>query len=225
MHLLQRARRHLEDAPAGGGAAGHRDHLHALGGDKRLAGVPPASHHLVRAARQPRLLEVAADLDHGERTVLRRLGDDRVAGGEPARDLVTPELDRVVERHDRRDHAERLPHGDRQRPLPSGDGVERERTAEDALGLFGIAAEDPRRDTDLTRRLADPLAVLAAKQHAERLLVRFDPPRHRLEDFEAPVRRESAPSVLRRPAPRRRRGRRQRRRRGERWRSPRRWRG
>ena len=201
MHLLQCAGRHLEDAPAGSGAAGHGDHLHAFGGDQRLAGVPPAGHHLMRAARQPRLLEVAADLDHGERTVLRRLGDDCVPGGKPAGDLVAPELDRVVERHDGGDHAERLPHGDRQRPLAPGDGVEREGAAEDALGLLGIAAEDPCRDTDLARRLADPLAVLAAEQHAELFLVRLDPPRHRLEDLEAPVRRQSGHpcgSVLRR---------------------------
>ena len=104
----------------------------------------------------------------------------------PPGDLVAPELDRIVERHDRRDDAERLAHGDRQRLLAAGDGVERHGAAEDALGLLGIAAEDARGDADLAGRLADALAVLAAEQHSERRLVRLDAPRHRLEDLEAP---------------------------------------
>jgi hypothetical protein len=73
-------------------------------------------------------------------------------------------------------------------------------TAQDSLRLLGITLEYPGRDPDLARRLSDPLAVLAAEQHAERLLIRLDPPRDCLEDLEAPVGRQTHPdgTVLRR---------------------------
>ena len=166
--------------------AGHGDHLHAFGPDQSLAHLASAGEKLVRATRQAGLLHVAADLDDRERAVFRRLGDDRVAGGEPTRHLVAPELDRIVERHDRHDHAKRLARRDGNRLLAAGDGIQRHRAAEDALRLLGIAAEDARGDADLAGRLADALAVLAAKQLSEFGLVRLDAPGDCLKDLVAP---------------------------------------
>ena len=128
----------------------------------------------MRTARQAGFLQVAADLDHHQRAVLGRLGDHRIAGGKPAGNLVAPQFGRIVEGNDGRDDAKRLAHGDGQRFLAARNAVQRHRLAENALGLFGIAAKDTGGDADFAGRLADALAVLAAKQLTELLLVGLD---------------------------------------------------
>ena len=110
--------------------------------------------------------------------------------GEPSGDLVAPQLDRVVERHDRGDHPERAAHGQGQRFLTAGNGVEWKGATEDALGLFGVAAKNAGRDADFTRRLANALAVFLAEQGAELCLIGLDPPGDLFEDLIASPRRK-----------------------------------
>ena len=60
------------------------------------------------ARREAGLLDQLHELERRRRGELRRLDDDRVAGGERGRELPRQQQQRRVPRHDRRDDAERL---------------------------------------------------------------------------------------------------------------------
>ena len=197
VHFLQRVGGVLEDLPPGGGAAGHRHQLHAVGANQRRADdLAEPRHDLVRGLGQPRGLHHLGDADDGQRAFLRRLGDDRVAGGERARRFVRPQLGRIVERHDGGDDAERLTHGDGERPLESRHGVERRDLAEHTLGLFGVTAPDADRRADFAECLAARLAVFLCEQAGERLTLALDRVSDAHQDRATLMRRDGGDALL-----------------------------
>jgi hypothetical protein len=62
----------------------------------------------MRPGGRARLVEELGDPAQRERTLARRLDDNRVAGGDGRRRLVRVQLDRIVEWDDRRSRMERL---------------------------------------------------------------------------------------------------------------------
>jgi hypothetical protein len=128
----------------------------------------------MRHGRQRCLGEVAADAEQSEGAFLRRLGDQRIAGGKRAGAFVGPEFDRIIERHDRDHDAARHPRGECDAVFQSRNGVERRNAAEHPLGFLGIAAEDPDGCGDLAADFAAGLAVLARQQGRKVLGVALD---------------------------------------------------
>jgi hypothetical protein len=62
----------------------------------------------MRPGGRARLVKELGDPAQRERTLARRLDDNRVAGGDGRRRLVRVQLDRIVEWDDRRSRMERL---------------------------------------------------------------------------------------------------------------------
>ena len=85
-----------------------------------------------------------------------------------------PELDRIIERHDRNHDAARHPRGEGDAVFQSRDGVERRDAAEQPLGFFGIAAENPDGSGNLATDFTAGLAVLAREQGRKVLGVALD---------------------------------------------------
>ncbi|KGS35373.1 hypothetical protein X945_5803 [Burkholderia pseudomallei ABCPW 107] len=110
---------HLRDLDAHPHAArrGHERHLRRRA--QRLADIAAAEHELMQPFRHDagvRLVEFAHRLrkqrvarDRGERRLLGRLPDDRIAAHERERRVPRPHGDREVERGDHAAHAERMP--------------------------------------------------------------------------------------------------------------------
>jgi hypothetical protein len=67
---------------------------------------------LTPIGRQSGLMERAYEIDAGERRGGRRLDDHRAADGHRRGDLMHDQVERMVERRDRRDHADRLFRGE-----------------------------------------------------------------------------------------------------------------
>ena len=108
--------------------------------------APAVAPRPVTTLSTPGRQQVGGDpgqLERGQRGLLTRLDDDRVAGGQRRGRLAGGELERVVERDDPADDAVGLPLGPRQRVG--------QRRAGDAPGLRG----DPGEEADLLRRLRD----------------------------------------------------------------------
>ena len=112
------------------------------------------------------------DLGHGqhrERVLGRRLEDDRVARRDRRGELVGGQVEREVERADRRDRADREASGDPDPVLRRRQQVERDDLAGHPFGLLGAEPEGQHRPVDLDQRVADRLAGLERDEPAELL--------------------------------------------------------
>ena len=94
----------LHDLLARRSAAGEADHPHARVGDEGVPGLRRvAGHDVEDARRKPRLHERPREHERRERGHGRRLHDDGVPRRDRRADLVRDEVQRIVERRDRRD--------------------------------------------------------------------------------------------------------------------------
>jgi len=170
---------HFRDSDAHRRAAGDRDHLDAGTASEKVPDERARpGDHLVRRPGKPGLFHQPGEAEQRQRAITGGLGDHGVACRERGGSFVGVKFNGVVERHNRRHHAQRLPDRHGQMALLAGHGVHRHNTPEDALGFFGEPPEDPYRGADLFPCLLDWLAVFRCQKLAERFLVGG----HRLRD-------------------------------------------
>ena len=136
-------RDHLADRHA----AGEGDEVEIGVGDHLVADVGgPARDDREHFGGQARLVERVGEPDGGERGQFGRLADDAVVGGDGRRDLVADHVQRVVERGDRGDGAERLAGGEDLARLAVGGEVAGEDLAvvvDAELARQGVHVEGP----------------------------------------------------------------------------------
>ncbi len=167
--------RPLLHPPADRRAAGEREELEALVADHPVAELAAHRQDADRAHRGPGLLDDLADRQHDERVLRRRLQDDRVARRDRRRELVGGEVEREVERADRRDRADREAPGDPHPALARGRDVERDRLADHPLRLLRAEPERDDRSIDLDEGVADRFAGLGGEELSELLAAGLDP--------------------------------------------------
>ena len=142
-HPLEVARGQGRHPAAGGRRAGERHQVDPRVGDQRLPHPTPAGDDVEHARRQSHLVGRVGQDEGGEGGQLRRLEDDGAAGGEGGRHLLHRLEEGVVPRGDGGDHADRLPHDQREPDLL----LERE-----GAGHVGVGRHDHQRAADLNQR-------------------------------------------------------------------------
>ena len=126
---------------------------------QRRAGLRSAGDHVDDAVRQVRQRPLDQP-QRRQRRQLRGLDDDGVAGGQRRRDLPAEEQQRVVERHDGRDDAERLLDGE----VDLMFGRRRDRRAVRVARDLRVVLEAGRRPLDLVEVLDARLAAFERQQ-------------------------------------------------------------
>ncbi len=192
---------HLEVDPRDALGAGQR---HPLAGRDR-AGEGDAVDALVGGQRRARLAGAGDDVDDAvgqvvkqrsqgqgrERRQLRRLADDRVAGGQRRGELPAEQQQRVVPGDDAADHAERVL--DDQRQLARLD--RRDHPAGRVTPDLGVVVERGGAPVDLVRVLDQGLATLGGHQRSELVLMLTQPSRNLVQQLAALTRRHRPPGL------------------------------
>ena len=130
------ARRALAQLPADVGGAREGDRAHPLVLDEHVADLARGPDEDVEpAGRKTCLVRELRERQRRERSLARRLEDDRAARGEGRSDLVGDEVEREVERADRADDADRLAQRERELALSGLGGVHRHHLAGELAGL------------------------------------------------------------------------------------------
>ena len=114
-----------------------------------------------RPAGSPDAIRSRAKRSADKRRRRRRLEHDRVARHDRGAQLVREHRQRIVERRDRRDDADRKSEVIADAILGACAAVEGQRLAVDAAAFLGGQAQDRRRARRLAARLANGLAALA----------------------------------------------------------------
>ena len=124
------------------------------------------------ASREKELsaLPQTSDPQRGQRGQFRRLHHDRAAACQGRRELPHADHQRKIPRHDRGDHAHRLPHGIGQRIIARGDHI-----AADLVGPTRVIGQrvDGRREI-LTQRRRNRLAAIQALDFDDLVSVLFE---------------------------------------------------
>ena len=127
---------------------------------QRRAGIAAiAGDDVEHAFRNPGFQRQLGHADGGQRRVLGRLGDQRVAHRECRADDARQNLQRIVPRHDARHHAMRLAQRQRRVAVEEGDGV-----AMDLVGGAAVEFEIAHRRRNVGAALAHRLAGIAQFQ-------------------------------------------------------------
>ena len=164
------SRRPLLDPPADLSRAGKGEPTHARMHDQSVARLVAEPRDDVDDAGREDLVDQLREPECRERGVLGRLEDDRVAGDERGNHLPRREHERVVERDDPADDAERL-----QQRVVDAVRLARDRLAARVQRQAGEVAEQPDRlQGRVVAHLADRTPVLAHVEQRELLGVRRD---------------------------------------------------
>ncbi|MNF69417.1 hypothetical protein D3C84_513000 [compost metagenome] len=156
---------------SGGGAAGEGDLAHQRVTGQGGAGAGAVTgDHVDHARRNAGLQGQARQFENGRRGVLGRLDDHAVAGGQRRGQLDCGEVQRAVPGNDRRHYAERLEQGVAEHIAL----IQRQGTALEFVGQPGGVIEEFRQVADLAAGFADQLAIVAALQLRQLLLVLGD---------------------------------------------------
>jgi hypothetical protein len=135
---------------------------------ERRAGLGAAGHHVDHASWQD--IEATRQAQTRERVLVRRLADERVSGGQRRRHLPRHQEQREVERHDRRDDAERL----LDREVDLVRRYRRDRSAVAPPAHFRVVIEARGDPLDAVDRFDQRLPGLARHEGGELALVGTD---------------------------------------------------
>ena len=160
--------------PTHGRAAGEGQQLDAVIADQQCRILVGERHHRERAFRPSRFLHDLGQQQRRNRSLRRRLQNQRAAGGNRGRDLVGHQVQREVKRRDGEHRPERkAPH---QAPASGSglQGVERDVLAVNARALLGGDLEGVDGALHLDARSPDGLARFLADGAGEFLAPRRD---------------------------------------------------
>ena len=136
-----------------------------------------------------------AIFERGERRRRRRLEDHGAAGGHGGSDLVADQVQREVERRDRRDHTDRDAHDVPELADAGGAGVHRDHLAGEGAGHRRGEPERVHRTFGLDPRRGDGLRRLARDRHGELVESLRQQDRGAVQDRRALVRRRRSDAV------------------------------
>ncbi len=163
------------DPQAGVDAAGEGHQADARVGDEGVAEFLAAAGDDVQpAGRKSRVHQVACEAQRGERRRRAGLQHHGVPARERRPDLVAGHRERVVERRDRPDHADREPEVIAHAVFGTDPAVEGQRLAREPPPLLRRQAKQRDAPDRLTARFADRLAPFEGNRARVALDVRFD---------------------------------------------------
>ena len=168
--------------------SGERDARHIRIVDQRLADLRPAGHDIDDAGRKMRQRPLD-QAQRRQRRQLRRLDDDGVPRRQRRRDLPDQQQQRIVERDDRRDHAERLLDGE----IDLMFAGRRNRHPVGVARDLGVVLKAGGRPLDLVEVLDARLAAFERKQLRETRAIFTHQGRRVVQQLPALDRRHVAP--------------------------------
>ena len=148
-----------------------------------------AEHQVEHALGQAGVGEAAHHLDAGAGCLLRRLQDQRAAGGERAADLAGRRQHREIPRREGGDHADRLLHHE----LADALAAARHDAAIRAAAFLGVPVDDVGGDDHLAARLGIRLALLQHHDLGDRVMALAHQVGGLVHDLAAVVGRGGAP--------------------------------